>query len=105
MVQHGGKAAWGVGSGAARRNYTCKCHVALTVGSAGGGITIFLWPEVDIRRTYVTFDTGPLLFEIPIRPTIRLAYDFTNMRLSIKNAITLLRGHLTNRRFRHICCY
>ena len=39
-------------------------------------------------------------------PTIRLAYDFVGMRDAVKRAVTLLRSAgLTNRRYRHICCY
>ena len=39
-------------------------------------------------------------------PTIRLAYDFPQMEKAVKRAVLLLKqAGLTNRRFRHICCY
>ena len=39
-------------------------------------------------------------------PTIRLAYDFPAMEKAVKKAVMHLKGTgLTNRRFRHICCY
>lgn len=39
-------------------------------------------------------------------PTLRLAYDFPQMEKAVKNAVVLLKeAGLTNRRYRHICCY
>jgi hypothetical protein len=53
----------------------------------------------------VTEEVALALKNIDI-PTIRLAYDFTAMRNSVKRAVTLLKGAgLTKRRFRHICSY
>lgn len=38
-------------------------------------------------------------------PTLRLAYDFVNMRDAIHRCVITLRKTLTRRRYRHICCY
>ena len=39
-------------------------------------------------------------------PTIRLAYDFVKMRDAVERAVRFLKkAGLTNRRYRHICCY
>jgi hypothetical protein len=53
----------------------------------------------------VTEEVASALKDLDI-PTIRLAYDFTAMRKSVRHAVTLLKGAgLTNRRMRHICAY
>lgn len=53
---------------------------------------------------FVTEEVAHAIKDLDL-PTIRLAYDFTALRKSIKQAITLLRRAKLGRRFRHICCY
>jgi hypothetical protein len=65
--------------------------------------------EVDFNQgldaRLVTEEVAGVLKDLDI-PTIRLAYDFPNMRDSIRQTVTLLkRAGLTNRRLRHVCAY
>ncbi len=65
--------------------------------------------EVDFNQgldaRLVTDEVATALKGIRL-PTIRLAYDFLGMRDGVRRAVTLLKAAgLTNRRFRHICCY
>ena len=65
--------------------------------------------EVDFNQgldaRLVTEEVAEALKGLNI-PTIRLAYDFVGMRDSVQRAVLLLKkSGLTNRRFRHICCY
>ncbi len=65
--------------------------------------------EVDFNQgldaRLVTPEVAEALKTIKL-PTIRLAYDFPAMQGAVKNAVRLLRAAgLTNRRYRHICCY
>ena len=65
--------------------------------------------EVDFNQgldaRLITEEVATTLRGVNI-PTIRLAYDFVSMRDAVHRAIGLLKGAgLTNRRYRHICCY
>lgn len=65
--------------------------------------------EVDFNQgldaRLVTEEVARTLTKLKI-PTIRLAYDFVQMRGAVKKAVTLLRGAgLSKRRYGHICSY
>ena len=65
--------------------------------------------EVDFNQgldaRLVTEEVATLLRGLNV-PTIRLAYDFVNMGNAVHRAVDLLKNAgLTNRRYRHICCY
>lgn len=52
----------------------------------------------------VTDESAKALAEINL-PTLRLAYDFVNMRDAMKKCVMTLRKALTRNRYRHVCCY
>lgn len=65
--------------------------------------------EVDFNQgldaRFVTKEVAEALKGLKI-PTIRLAYDFPGMGAAVEKAVRLLKeAGLTNRRYRHICCY
>ena len=65
--------------------------------------------EVDFNQgldaRLVTEEVASTLRYVNI-PTIRLAYDFVTMGGAVHRAVRLLKkAGLTNRRYRHICCY
>jgi hypothetical protein len=57
---------------------------------------------LDARLT--TEEVAARICEIKL-PMVRLAYDFVGMRHAIREAVLNLKRCLTERRYRHICCY
>jgi hypothetical protein len=52
----------------------------------------------------VNEESAKALTEINL-PTLRLAYDFVNMRDAMQRCVITLRKALTRTRYRHVCCY
>jgi hypothetical protein len=52
----------------------------------------------------VTDESAAALAEINL-PTLRLAYDFTNMHDAMQRCVLTLKKALTRTRYRHVCCY
>jgi|HubBroStandDraft_4_1064222.scaffolds.fasta_scaffold15821_3 hypothetical protein len=52
----------------------------------------------------VTPESAAALAEINL-PTLRLAYDFTNMQDAMQRCVATLKKSLTRTRYRHVCCY
>jgi hypothetical protein len=52
----------------------------------------------------VNDESAAALAEINL-PTLRLAYDFVNMRDAMQKCVMTLRKALTKNRYRHVCCY